>query len=123
MSQSSKRLSILLDSEINELYSPPSLTSEQRRLYFSLNDIELDSFNRLKNRYSQLYFVLLLGYFKIKPVILNFTFSQVKSDLKFVASVYFPGNKFKQTEFKSSRKNHVHIIEYLTLLIIIHFLK
>ena len=108
MSQSSKRLSILLGSEIKELYSPPSLTSEQRRLYFSLNDIELDSFNRLKNRYSQLYFVLLLGYFKIKPVILNFTFSQVKSDLKFVASEYFPGNKFKQKNLSRPQKSRTY---------------
>jgi len=69
MSQSSKRLSILLDSEINELYSPPSLTPEQRRHYFSLNDIELDSFNRFKDRYSKLYFVMLLGYFNIMIVI------------------------------------------------------
>jgi len=109
MSQSSKRLSILLDSEINELYSPPSLTSEQRRHYFSLNDIELESFNRLKDRYSQLYFVMLLGYFKIKPVILNFTFSQVKDDFKFVASEYFPDNKFKQQNLSRSQKSRIYI--------------
>jgi len=108
MSQSSKRLSILLDSEINELYSPPCLTSEQRRHYFSLNDIELESFNRLKNRYSQLYFVMLLGYFKIKPVILNFTFSQVKDDFKFVASEYFPDNKFKQQNLSRSQKSRIY---------------
>lgn len=108
MSQSSKRLSILLESEINELYSPSSLTSEQRRHYFSLNDIELDSFNKFKDRYSQLYLVLLLGYFKIKPVILNFTFSQVKDDFKFVASEYFPDNKFKQQNLSRSQKSRIY---------------
>jgi len=108
MSQNSKRLSILLDSEINELYSPPSLTPEQSRHYFSLNDIELESFNRLKDRYSQLYFVLLLGYFKIKPVILNFTFSQVKNDFKFVALEYFPGEKFKQRNLDPSQKTRLY---------------
>ncbi len=108
MSQSSKRLSILLESEINELYSPPSLTSEQRRHYFSLNDIELDSFNRLKDRYSQLYFVLLLGYFKIKPVILNFTFSQIKDDINFVASEYFSGRKFKQQNIYRTQKSRLY---------------
>jgi len=102
MSQNSKRLSILLNSEINELYSPPSLTPEQSRHYFSLNDIELESFNRLQDRYSRLYFVLLLGYFKIKPVILNFTFLQVKNDFKFVVSEYFPGEKFKQRNLDPS---------------------
>lgn len=108
MSQSSKRLSILLDSEINELYSPPSLTPEQSRHYFSLNDIELESFNRLQDRYSRVYFVLLLGYFKIKPVILNFTFSQVKNDFKFVASEYFPGEKFKQRNLDPSQKTRLY---------------
>ena len=108
MSQSSKRLSILLESEINELYSPPRLTSEQRRHYFSLNDIELDSFNRLNDRYSQLYFVLLLGYFKIKPVILNFTFSQVKDDINFVASEYFSGSKFKQQNLYRTQKSRLY---------------
>ncbi len=107
MSQSSKRLSILLESEINELYSPPSLTPEQRRHYFSLNYIELDSFNRLNDRYSQLYFVLLLGYFKIKPDILNFTFSQVKDDINFVASEYFSGSKFKQQNLYRTQKSRL----------------
>lgn len=108
MSQNSKRLSILLDSEINELYSPPSLTPEQSRHYFSLNDIELQSFNRLQDRYSRVYFVLLLGYFKIKPVITNFTFSQVKNDFKFVASEYFPGEKFKQRNLDPSQKTRLY---------------
>jgi len=108
MSQSSKCLSILLESEINELYSHPSLTSEQRRHYFSLNDIELDSFIRFKDRYSQLYFVLLLGYFKIKPVILNLTFSQVKDNFKFVASEYFSDNKFKQQNLSRSQKSRIY---------------
>jgi hypothetical protein len=108
MSQNNKRLSILLDSEINELYSPPSLTPEQSRYYFSLNDIEVESFNRLQDRYSRVYFVLLLGYFKIKPVILNFTFSQVKNDFKFVASEYFAGEKFKQRNLDPSQKTRLY---------------
>jgi len=108
MSQFSKRLSILLDSEINELYSPPSLTPEQSRHYFSLNDIELESFNRLQDRYSRVYFVLLLGYFKIKPVILNFTFSQVSNDFKFVASEYFSDEKFKQRNLDPSQKTRLY---------------
>ena len=31
-----ERLQILIDSEINDLYSPPSFTLEERRFYFTL---------------------------------------------------------------------------------------
>ena len=35
-----KRLQILIESEINDLYSPPCFTLEERRFYFALNDQE-----------------------------------------------------------------------------------
>ena len=50
---------------------------------------------------------MLLGYFKIKPVILNFTFPHVKDDFKFVASEYFPDNKFKQQNLSRSQKSRI----------------
>jgi len=40
MSQRSKRRSILLESEISDLYSPPVFSIEQKRFFFALNDVE-----------------------------------------------------------------------------------
>ena len=108
MSQSSKRLSILLESEINDFYSPPTLTLEQQRLYFSLNDAEQNAFYALQDRHSSIYFVILLGYFKVKPVTLNFTFTQIKHDFKYVASEYFPGVKFKSRNLIPSQKTRLY---------------
>ncbi|MFT6387449.1 MAG: hypothetical protein ACJAUP_000820 [Cellvibrionaceae bacterium] len=42
MKQRNKRLKMLLDSEVKELYCPTPLTLEQKRLSFLLNDLEMD---------------------------------------------------------------------------------
>ena len=98
MSLKSKRRTILLDSEIQDLYGAPKLAFEQKRYYFSLNDPELDAFRSIRDRYNRVYFVLLLGYFKVKPVILNIRYSDVRDDLLFIAGEFFP-------DMKLGRKN------------------
>lgn len=108
MSDSSKRLSILLDSEINDFYSPPTLTLEQQRLYFSLNDMEQETFHTLNDRHSSIYFVLLLGYFKVKPVVINFTFSGIKDDFNYVATEFYPDIKFKPRNLSLSQKTRLY---------------
>jgi len=47
----------------------------------------------IRNRYNRVYFVLLLGYFKVKPVVLNIRYSDVREDLQFIAGEFFPGMK------------------------------
>jgi len=108
MPHSNKRKSILLDSEISDLYNPPILSSEQRRIYFTLNDVELNVFHSLNDKHSQIYFVLLLGYFKFKPVILEFGFSQIKEDFNSVKQVYFPEKKLKQRNLSRSQKSRLY---------------
>jgi hypothetical protein len=93
MSVKRRRRTILLDSEIGELYGAPQLTPEQKRHYFSLNDPESDALRSIRDRYTKVYFVLLLGYFKVKPVVLNLRHSEVRNDLQFIAEELFPGMK------------------------------
>ena len=69
--QYTERLQILIESEINDLYSPPRFNQEERRYYFSLNDQEAKIAKSIRKRSHQCSFVALLGYFKSKPVILN----------------------------------------------------
>ena len=108
MSHNTKHRSILLDSEISDLYNPPALPSEQRRIYFTLNDVELNAFHSLNDRHSQIYFVLLLGYFKVKPVVLEFTFSQIKDDFYFVKHEYFSEVKLAQRNLSRSQKSRLY---------------
>ncbi|MEW5249619.1 DUF4158 domain-containing protein [Microbulbifer sp. 2201CG32-9] len=104
MSLKSKRRAILLDSEIQDLYGAPELTHEQKRYYFSLNDPEFDALRSIRDRYNRVYFVLLLGYFKVKPVVLNIRYSDVREDLQFIAGEFFPGMKLGRKNLSPMQK-------------------
>lgn len=91
-----KRLSILYQSEIDDLYGIPALDDEQRRQYFSLNSIEGDAATRIRNISHRCFFVALLGYFKIKPICLNASFGDTESDLRFIASEHYDKTTLKR---------------------------
>jgi len=108
MSLKSKRLTILLDSVIQDLYGAPKLTFEQKRYYFSLNDPELEALRSIRDRYNSVYFVLLLGYFKVKPVVLNIRYGDVRDDLQFIAGELFPGVKLKRKSLSPMQKVRIY---------------
>jgi hypothetical protein len=99
-----KHLAILRQSEIQDLFGPPRLTIEEKRFYFTLNDLELKSFQSIRDRQQRCYFVLLLGYFKVKPVMLNIGFSDVRDDLDFVRAEYLPGSSTKKQNLTKSQR-------------------
>ena len=86
-----KRLQILIESEISDLYGPPRFTLEERRFYFALNDREAKVASSIRNRSQRCFFVALLGCFKSKPVMLNPSFGDVEDDLRFIAREQLPG--------------------------------
>lgn len=67
----SKRLSILHEAEINDLYGVPSLSLEEKRLSFTLNELVQDVIKSIRDRNHKSYAIALLGYFKIKSIQLN----------------------------------------------------
>lgn len=117
MSQSSKRLSILLDSEVTDLYGPPKLTKEQRQVCFLMDDVEHAVFQSFRDHYAQVYLALLLGYFKIKPVILVFSFSQIKDDFKFIVDEYLSGISLRQSNLGRTQKTRI----YQRILSLLHY--
>ena len=108
MSRKSNRRAILLDSEIQDLYGAPKLAFEQKRYYFSLNDPELDALRSIRDRYNRVYFILLLGYFKVKPVVLNIRYSDVRDDLQFIAGEFFPGMKLGRKNLSPMQKVRIY---------------
>ena len=64
MRANQNRLSILTQSEIQDYFSIPRLTQEDREYYFELADNEVKLIGENWQLNSQLYFVLQLGYFK-----------------------------------------------------------
>ncbi|CAH5705940.1 TPA: DUF4158 domain-containing protein [Klebsiella pneumoniae] len=81
-----ERVQILSEAEQDELYGPPAFTSADQRFFFSLNDKELAIAKSLRHRGQRYMLVVLLGYFKAKPVVLNPGFHQIKQDLKYVGN-------------------------------------
>ena len=106
--QYTERLQILIESEINDLYSPPRFNQEERRYYFSLNDQEAKIAKSIRKRSHQCSFVALLGYFKSKPVILNPRFGQIEQDLEFIAKELFPGANLRRFTLDQKQRNRLY---------------
>ncbi|MCP5014113.1 MAG: DUF4158 domain-containing protein, partial [Ketobacter sp.] len=103
-----KRLQILIASEINDLYSPPSFTLEERRFYFALNDQEAKAANSIRNRAHRCFFVALLGYFKSRPVVLSPSFGDVEEDLRFIAKEQLPGPGIRRFSLDQKQKDRLY---------------
>ena len=88
-----KRIEIITESEMSELYSIPLMSDDDRQHFFSLNDTELKVFNSRESVQIKTYFILLLGYFKYKPIILDFTLKDVKADLDYILQTHLSGKK------------------------------
>jgi len=100
-----KRLSILTEAEIEDLYSPPVFSESDRRFFFALNDRELEVINRIRDRKHRVVTIaLLLGYFKSKPILLIPSFKSMQADLSFVAALYFGGLKYRRFILKADQK-------------------
>ena len=60
-----KRLKILTEAEIADLFGPPELNPNDQRFFFALNEIELAHCQKIRRRDQRCMFVVLLGYFKV----------------------------------------------------------
>jgi hypothetical protein len=90
-----KERSILTTTEIDELYSPPVFSDEDQRFFFTLSDQEQENAARSRSRQKRCMFVLLLGYFKSKPVVLKPRYYTIKNDLQSIAAHVFPGKQYR----------------------------
>ena len=103
-----KRLTILIDSEIKDLYGPPKYSIEEQRLYFALNDDEEQAISSIRNRSHKCFFIVLLGYFKSKPVVLSPSFGEVEADLKFIAKELYSGFGIRRFSLTQKQKDRFY---------------
>jgi TnpA family transposase len=104
----SKRITILNESEVQNLYSVPAFTAEQQRYFFILNDYEKLQINQLKERKYRCAAIALLGYFKSKPIQLTPSFTSIYDDLKYIANNYYPGFKVPRFSIKSDQRSRLY---------------
>ena len=84
-----KRLHLLSDTEVEELYSRPDFNANEQQLYFTLNEQERVALNRYSNTKTRVYFILQLGYFKAKQQFFNVDFEDVSDDTAFILRTYY----------------------------------
>lgn len=84
-----KRIHLLSDTEVQDLYALPKFSANEQELYFTLNKSEqtaLDRYTKIKTR---VYFILQLGYFKAKQQFFNFDFENAQHDTRFILRSYY----------------------------------
>lgn len=89
MNDRSHRLTILTADEKDEYYGAPTFTEKDRDLYFELNAHELNTANARRGG-SGVYFVLQLGYFRLKHQFFDVTSEAVQEDMRYIVARYFP---------------------------------
>lgn len=86
----SHRLTILSAEEIDDLYSVPRFTEEDRQLFFDFSPPEIAALDKHKTSVAA-YLALELGYFKAKQQFFTFERNEVAADLRYILHRYFHG--------------------------------
>ncbi len=85
------RITILTNEEIDELYLLPIFSHIHREEYFALDDETLKVIANLERLETKVYLILLIGYFRAKPVIPKFQLMDVYNDVRYICQKYFDG--------------------------------
>lgn len=100
-----KRIKILSEAEINDLYSLPKFTLEEKIVFFTLNKKERQFVEKIPDISSKVYAILQLGYFKAKGRLFSFNYEDVQQDLDYVLTQYFTiQNKHKSILLKAKKE-------------------
>ena len=84
-----KRLYLLPEVEIKDLYERPNFNKNEQLLYFEMNQVELDTLGQFGAIKTKVYFILQLAYFKAKNQFFTFEFDDVRADVDYVLSKFF----------------------------------
>lgn len=85
-----KRIRILSNNEINELYQVPAFSAVEREEYFSLDNEFRTIINGISKIENRIYMILIMGYFRYKPVIHDISDTKIQKDTKYILSKYYP---------------------------------
>ena len=96
------RLSILSLPEAKALYSVPKFDKHEREYFLNFTEHELEAVKHLHSHRYRVQTLLLIGYFKVKPVHLIYDWSSIKEDYNYVADKYFPSTS--RRNFKLTRQ-------------------
>src|SRR5438477_2880798 len=79
-----KRVQILLETEIQAIYSYPIFSDTDRTIYFSFTETEIKALNRLNTISHKIYFLLQVAYYKAKNIIFDICFEKSADDVNYI---------------------------------------
>jgi TnpA family transposase len=95
------RVNILSDEDFNKLYKIPKLHDDERQIIFELDEVDKNYLSAINDISVKINYILHLGYFRISQYFFSFTFQQVKEDVQFILSTYFPKNSFPMKQISN----------------------
>lgn len=110
-----KRLKILGEDELTSIYGRPHFTYEDRCHYFSLSQPEKELLETFRSVKSKAYFILQLGYFKVKHLFFTFDLHEVEEDLRYILNEHFNYSEMVDLSLvgKNTRLKQQHLIREL----------
>jgi TnpA family transposase len=110
-----KRLRILTATEINDLYSRPSLTDDERKGLFELNQEEHKLLATNMTLVAKVDAIIRLGYFKQTQQFFQFDLHEIPGDVNHVLERYFaPAVVTKKTLGRAAKLNNQHWVLRMT---------
>lgn len=86
---SSKRIQLLSNEEVDELYAKHEFNAHEQRHYFTLNPTERDALRQFSSTKTRIYLIMKLGYFKAKQQFFNFSLKDIKDDVQLIVGTYY----------------------------------
>ena len=110
-----KRIRILSQDEIHDLYEQPKFTDDERKWYFELDNNEQELLILPITMATKVDLILQLGYFKTKNQFFKFKLSDVKADADYIVIKYFNNERFDKISInrEGRRQNQQRILNLL----------
>lgn len=88
-------IQILTEQEVHELYSRSAFNQNEREEFFSIDQSIEKALSNMGKIETKIYLILLIGYFRAKPVVPQFRLRDVKQDVDYIYATHFPNRKPK----------------------------
>ncbi len=106
-----KRISLLTDSEIDEIYNFPEFNDHERKLYFTFDSHQWSLINASDLPTLMIHIMLKIGYFKARQQFYAFNHDLMASDICYLIEQYFTNDQeFPKTPDKRTEKNQKDLV-------------
>ena len=97
MPENKKRITLLTEPEIKDIYDLPDFNDQERDLYFHFNEDDWELINAEKTDNTKINLMLIMGYFKAKQLFFKLAPDNAQNDLNHLKEKFI--SKFRHKDF------------------------